>query len=53
MGEIVERCTIGYFQTLSTSNAYKFLPKELLSKILVPTQRLSVGLLKNIYFYRC
>lgn len=51
MGQIAERCTIGYFQALDTSNGRKFPPNELLSMFLVPMERFWVGLSENIYFY--
>ena len=50
-GQIAERCTIGYFQALDTSNGRKFPPNELLSMFLVPMERIWVGLSENIYFY--
>ena len=49
MGENVERCTIGHFRTLITSNPCRIVACSSFFDFLVPMYRKQLGLSENIY----
>ena len=51
MGEVVERCTIGHFRTLFTSNTCRIVVCSSFSDFLVSLYRKQLELSENIYLY--